>query len=65
MMAKLTVTKVVEWDDCGRTRTGKIKQMYDNHVVVATKDGEYIVATANVRVIPTIRKALSEKKPGE
>jgi hypothetical protein len=42
-MARLTVHKTVYWKEGDMEKSGKVKQIIGTHVVVASKDCEYIV----------------------
>ena len=46
---KLFVNRAVQWNDGSRDRTGKIKQILGDHVVIKSETGEeYIVSRAAV-----------------
>ena len=46
---KLFVNKAVQWNDGSRDRTGKVKQILGDHVVIKAATGEeYIVARSAV-----------------
>lgn len=46
---KIFVNKSVRWNDGSRERTGKVKQILGDHVVIKAETGEeYIVAKSSV-----------------
>jgi len=57
---RLFVNRPVRWNDGSRDRTGKVKQILGDHVVIKADSGEeYIVARSSVGKPTTTRKAMT------
>jgi len=53
-MSRITVFKKVFWKEAGTEKSGKVKQILHDHLVVKTESGEHIIHKAQVYL----------KKPG-
>lgn len=51
-MAKITANKNVFWSAGGKNMTGRVKQLYGDHAVVASAGTEYIVHVNSLRLKP-------------
>lgn len=57
---RLFVNRAVRWNDGSRERTGKVKQILGDHVVIKSDSGEeYIVVRSSVDKLTTTRKAMT------
>ena len=55
---KIFVNKAVRWNDGSRDRTGKVKQILGDHVVIKAETGEEFIVTKAAIEAP-IRKSAS------
>lgn len=61
-MAKITVSKTVYWNDAGREATGKVKQILQDHAVVESPTGRYIIQISKLSLKSMNRHASGQTR---
>lgn len=60
-MAKITVSKTVYWNDGWKEASGKVKQILQDHALVETPRGQYLVAMSQLSLKPKEKTASAAK----